>query len=864
MPRPATNAIYEAFISSEHCILTTEHRQELHENRGFSDDLIEAARLKSARPENTQVIAALQEEFEREALIDAGILTVVAGHVAPNSMLLQPRILIPYLNEQHEAHHLRPHKLGFRGVPIQPYFAGQGSGIVLAESEFKAMASYAFGFSAIGIPGISSFAREHYRRLNNHIIEEGITRATIIFDNEVKDDPILPGYKDDPDKRWDTDYYACLMASRINESANIPTRVGRLPDEWRVNGKVDIDAALAQGRTQDEFAAVVNGALRWEDYLNGLPVEAQRVIRRKMRAFYLSLRIKRTGRGYEIYEEKAGGGGEWKSISNFMMNIVGRIETTAGTVRDVRFVSEMGQPSAVFRMEGKHLVKPDTFQEALYGFGSGECQFRGSKEDLADVINLEHARSKESIIVEPDHVGKVAGKDLWLFGNGAIMNGEFVPAGDNRTCWNAEKGYRAANYIGSEVEDENISRWQKRIPYPDFENLDSVDLKEIARRLYKNFGGERGGHHALLAFAWGLSCAHSHEFYEEFGSFPLLYLIGPKESGKSTIARWICRMYGITIPGLNVDAASNVGVGRLVAYYSSLPAFLDEAREHSLKNTGKETLLRSVYDRQPVVKGTREASNRMRITVVRAPVMLSGEQVPTDPALNTRCLFPAFSTTHQGWGSEYQWLEKASRKDFARILPWILLRGPAVNDLLDKATSYYNELKKEFSPRVALNYAVAAASYIKMADPEDELGFLPWIAASCQVTHRDQLEDDELSFFFEDLDKLKRDNEIKAGTDYEVRGGKLFMCWRRCWEAWEARQKKLPDRTPMRSNTSLKLLRQKPYLEDYNRPHRFGNQVHKCIVINLAGEELPPDVLVEFCVPHSTPTEEPKEHPSLF
>ena len=62
---------------------------------------------------------------------------------------------------------------------------------------------------------------------------------------EIKDDPKLPNYKPDVTDRYDTQYYAYLMAKMLNKSG-FETIIGTLPDSWRVQGKIDIDGALAQ------------------------------------------------------------------------------------------------------------------------------------------------------------------------------------------------------------------------------------------------------------------------------------------------------------------------------------------------------------------------------------------------------------------------------------------------------------------------------------------------------------------------------------------------------------------------------------------------------------------------------------------
>ena len=206
------------------------------------------------------------------------------GELSIAPQLTKGDILIPYLDEDGKVFHIRAHKYGLTGQGIQiycPFLVKDNEGFaILTEGEFKAAAAHQMGWSALAVPGISSFGGVHFQRLVDLLEEYGIEQVVIIFDNEIKSDPALPGYKEDPMKRWDTEYWAIRMARQLIE-VGIEADVGRLPDEWRIAGKVDIDGALAAGHEEDEFDEIVYGALHPDEYLLTLSDEAQEVIRAK-------------------------------------------------------------------------------------------------------------------------------------------------------------------------------------------------------------------------------------------------------------------------------------------------------------------------------------------------------------------------------------------------------------------------------------------------------------------------------------------------------------------------------------------------------------------------------------------------------
>lgn len=69
--------------------------------------------------------------------------------------------------------------------------------------------------------------------------------VAVVFDNEDKGTPGLPGYKPEKWKRHDSEIWARYLEQRLLREG-FPARVGYLPDGWRdEKGKADWDGALA-------------------------------------------------------------------------------------------------------------------------------------------------------------------------------------------------------------------------------------------------------------------------------------------------------------------------------------------------------------------------------------------------------------------------------------------------------------------------------------------------------------------------------------------------------------------------------------------------------------------------------------------
>jgi hypothetical protein len=275
------NTIYE-FLTS-HGKLSDNHKEELKTKRGFCDETIAKLRFFSGGKYLLDLEQEVVNISDKDTLVASGVCIASGKGMTLSPVLMEERIIIPYLNAAGKAYLLRPHKLGLSGVPVEIYCPdwNLGANIIMAEGEFKAAASVQLGFPAIAVPGISSFSKDNFKRLVKFLSDAKVRDICIIFDNEIKDDPKFKNYKENPADRYDTQFYAYFMAKQL-DSEGFRVQVGTLPDSWRVNGKADIDGVLAQGKTREDLGMVVASSCPAKQYITDLPRDAQLVIRRKM------------------------------------------------------------------------------------------------------------------------------------------------------------------------------------------------------------------------------------------------------------------------------------------------------------------------------------------------------------------------------------------------------------------------------------------------------------------------------------------------------------------------------------------------------------------------------------------------------
>ena len=822
--------IYTKFMNKAK--LTGVHRERLKQKRGFSEEIIDKFRFLSGRDENRKIINKLREEYEDQILLKHGLLEEVNDNLRPCSMLADNRVIIPYLDESGEkCTLLRPHKLGLKSVSIQPYceylLKDKPEHIVLTEGEFKANALNQWGIPGIAIPGISSFGGKHFGRLAEFLKEYDVKKVTIIYDNEIKDNPKFEDkYKEKPEDRWDTPFWACIMQVKLKK-AGFDAQISRLPDDWRENGKIDFDEALSQGKTKKEILNVINDRKKQYEFLESLPDEAEKVVRRKLASYFSRSPISRRIYGYEITKRK--GDNEWEEqISNFIINIKSSFFTPDGVKRYVEFVNEYGEKSQTFILEPRDMAGLNEFKK--YCFSKGNYIWEGSTKDLMEVWKYELRRDTGDMIFMPEQIGEVE-PEFWLFGNIAIKDRKVYHPDSDGIFWIEGKGYKPQSLSvdprGNDIEDA--------IPALYLE--DDFEIKKIAQKLKKNIGS----YQAYICLGWVIATIFSRAIFEEIGNFPFLFLHGKRESGKTTLMRWLMKFFGIESDGVSIDESSQNYIMRSLSYYSSIGVWFDEYRnEKSI--TRKDGYLRSAYNRQLSGKGVKSAFGA-RAYKVKGTLAISGEELPRDSGLFTRCV-PLQLSANKRNREPYKWLNRMSEK-FSGFT-FHLLKN--YNEYKDEILNTINELKQklvqqEITDRTAENWAIMAGSFYAMIKEDQE--FIEWVLDSC-VEVRETAEDEHmLNVFWNDVAVMYSDCKINnkhIKLDYDNHNPYIAMWFPAVFNTWEGYYRKRTGEKPFDKASITGYIKDEPYFEGRKTTRLSGNPKN-CYIIN---PEKAPEVVKEL------------------
>lgn len=682
--------IYLDIINASH--LNDSHKQSLKTDRGFDDHTIRVLKFRSCGEYMKQVIASLKEKYTLSSLHKAGII-----HSAEKDVLhfYDPnKIIIPYLDASGQIiYYLKCHKQGnLPNTGLEPYCHYLVSAphhgtsfvnnyIVFCESEFKAIALWQLGFRAIGLNGINAFSGEHIDKLNQFINEK--SHIIIAFDNAIQNDPSFPeSFKNSTKKRHAHIIWSYKMAKRIESRFAISqdgttggitikpmVRIATLPKDWiGEDGKIDCDTALARGKGLEHFQMVLADAMEPETYrqIVEIPDEDKPYVYRKFEQEVRSIICYERANKYWTQTPMKDGGFKETRLSNFVLRHKNSIYKDGELYREMYLKNDLMDISETFILSAKECSDYRLFKAKC--MSRGDFMWLGTDKQFNYVIEnifLDHDSNPIHIL---DYCGRNESIKAWVYGNMIIKDDGTVidpsKSEDGRTFVDKNRSYRVLP-LKSGGSIPKLSS-------------EPIDLAQVIYHIDKAWGYK--GVHGL---AFVISTLFSNAIFDITQAFPLLMVYGEREAGKSALTDVLVSMvgFGKETSAQNITDTTNVALGRIMNYYSSLPVRFDEFRNDDQKTQIKTSLLRSLYNRQAASKGLRDNFGVREVTI-RGTFILTGEDYPDDPALFSRCI-----PLH---------IKGYKTKQSAESMKWLYDMGNKLSYLTYYILTNYNRLKEKF------------------------------------------------------------------------------------------------------------------------------------------------------------------------
>ena len=733
--------LYKAII--EKLPLLDKDRESLKKKRGFTDEVIDKMLFRSCGP-----------FIKKDPFFD-GVPDKVSY------ALSQENIVIPYFGPGGDIFYIRPHKFGIADESIQIYvpwaLLDSSEELLIAESEFKAVASCMMGVPAIGIPGIASFSKGKLPVMIDLLRSVKCKKAIVCFDNEVKDKPDLPNYKPDYTKRYDTMIYEYVMANSLNK-ADINARIARLQDVWRVDGKADIDGVLAAGIPAAQFKKCISESITPSEYRYSwkLPPAHRSFVERKLNRWFYDGPVSIQ---HDCYFLSRGRDIPTK-VTNFVIEIIHTLHSDRGMERYCRFVSSYGTSKAII-VTPEAMASKTAFQKFCYE--QGDFEFNGRDSDLQNIWNYVFMSQDGKTIRKLKFHGYDEETKIWFFENGAYAEGDFHKASEDGIVWIGDQGFR----LFDPTSDISVPK------------LVQTDVDFTLFDIYDNLSAILGKDYAKLMLGWTLGNFFMDEIVSEYKSYPFLFLYGRMAQGKSTLANWCSSFFGFTQKGVPFSSSSPVGMSRITSQMSMIPVWLEEYRNKDDAYGKKNNFLRSIYDKSVIVKGTKNP-DEIKTYKARSTLIISGEERPNDAALNSRCLFIPIYRDDKDTTEQYNWLQ-AHMSQFSAIGHQCLVNKkelwPGIKAKIEEYMKSFAEDMKGIGSRNRLQTSVIAGVCDAIIGEHE--GFSYFVGQEAEQSEVGRDHEQALYVFLDDIVNLNGTGKItfpfieikkiqKSGVDFEV------------------------------------------------------------------------------------------------
>lgn len=470
-------------------------------------------------------------------------------------------------------------------------------------------------------------------------------------------------------------------------------------------------------------------------------------------------------------------------LSNFTIKLRNIFIRSELREREVIIIREDGVRSfpVIITSEAKVSLRP--FKAIIAN--AVDATFYGKEEDLSGIWEVVYSKETERVVYLPEMVGRVIEFKGWLFRDFFVTDeGTTYEKSDDGVIWigGVSNGIKPMSLSSANNYRENSSN-SSDIPRL-VNTLSDDDVHELIHGLIKNFSKNLnkddkhfGSVITALGFMW--SCIYSEDIFNSLKSFPILMVWGDHGKGKTTLLRWLLEIFNLSEHGYTTVAhyGSGVGWSRKMAYYSSLPMCLDELRSDKT-STDLYDSIRASYDRSTRVLGTREAFG-VRVTQVRANLILGGQDLISDPATLSRCITFRIPKDDRETSVSYNWVE--SRKEDLSAIGNFWIKNYSqftVKAIVTGIKELGEDLKSHgCPPRISLVWATAGFFGKKLADHYfPEYDYLGYLVKSTKEETVLQSTSSTLHKFFDIVEGLQVGENSPIGGDHlRVEGDTLYI-----------------------------------------------------------------------------------------
>lgn len=369
-------------------------------------------------------------------------------------------------------------------------------------------------------------------------------------------------------------------------------------------------------------------------------------------------------------------------------------------------------------------------------YNTGRANWFGGAKELQKFTMEMDRQSFQRDIYELTSWGVDEPTKIWFFKDCAWKNGQRIPPDKNGIFWVEGIGYRIDEARGLDGQS-GFMQGEPQLLSPTGPKLSETPPKiaDLFRSLMFDLHDTIGNYDGFQLLGQMLNYAIGPELVK-IGGHGGMWLFGPASGGKTSIIRWLMRIWGFKeLPGIRIDKnTTDTALNRFLAQYKSLPVWFDEYRRHTI-DPQKEGVLRGAFDRSASGKGKADQTNHTRNAVIHTTPIVSGESSSGDGATRSRYSHCSVNK-HQRIGDGHARYLRVQQecKWFYLIGQWVMDNLPKFTELaVSTLTSWMEDpavCKDIPNERIRLVYGsgysclTAATIMLGLTDVEPELAHL--------------------------------------------------------------------------------------------------------------------------------------------
>lgn len=386
--------------------------------------------------------------------------------------------------------------------------------------------------------------------------------------------------------------------------------------------------------------------------------------------FYKEEDVKKIG----YYFPKGNSFKDFDRVCNFIIKPIFQVENKDDSKR----IIEIQNPhkKVIVEITNKSLLSLQAFRETVGNHGN--FYFRGTAfQHQALYIKL---MSQFPFCTEIRTLGWNKSGNFFAFADGIVRENQFKKIDPFGVVEHNERKYflPAFSEINKNIEDDDdfyeADRFLRHRPSK------YINMQTWCAKMERVYG--INGTWATLFF---IACCFRDIIFSNTQIFPIMFMVGQPQTGKSTCARSLATIFTADQPAFNLNTGTAVGFQRRLARLRNCVIWLDEYRNDL--DSKRIQALKGGFDGTGAEKGIMTNDNRTKSTKINSGYIISGQHYPTidENALLTRSILLEFTRKQEDLSDddvkEYEELNKWQMEGLSNLIIEVTAYRDYFNDV---------------------------------------------------------------------------------------------------------------------------------------------------------------------------------------